>query len=158
MQRPIVTGEIDDSDELLESDGPRVTPIELQNLYLKTFVSIEESGRMTPAGSAAMSIGSIVHVITAWNPGDDRPTRDENDEANNRLRVDLMERGLNPVRAVGSDPDSDHFEESWAVVGLSDDEARAIGAAYGQVAVFRLARGTQTVLACTEDWSLSRSL
>lgn len=153
-----MTGETVDCDELLENDGPRVTPIELQNLYLKTLVSIEESGRMTPACSAAMSIGSIVHVITAWNPGDARPTRAENDEANVRLHVELVARNLVPVRAVGADPNSDHFEESWAVVGLSDDEARAIGATYGQVAVFRLENGIQTVLACTEDWSLSRPL
>jgi hypothetical protein len=99
-----------------------------------------------------------MHVITAWNPGDDRPTHDENDAANERLRVDLVKRGLNPVRARGADPDSDHFEESWAVVGLDDDEARMIGATFGQVAVFRITNGVQTVLACSEDWSQSRPL
>lgn len=135
-----------------------MTSIKFSDLYLKTIVTIEEFDKLIPAGVASTIEGSVVHVITAWNPGDDRPTRAENDVANERLRGELIERGLNPVRAVGSDPDSDYFEESWAVVGLSDDEARAIGAAYGQVAVFRLARGTQTVLACTEDWSLSRPL
>jgi len=99
-----------------------------------------------------------VHVITAWNPGDDRPMRAENDVANERLRGELIDRGLNPVRAVGSDPDSDHFEESWAVVGLGDYEARAIGATFRQVAVFRLSKGVQTVLACFEDWQVSRAL
>ena len=131
---------------------------DLPALYLKTIVSIEELGALVPAGDTSMIEGSVAHVITAWNPGDDRPTHDENVAANERLRVDLVERGLSPVRAIGADPDSDHFEESWAVVGLSDESARAIGASYGQVAIFRLERGTQIVLACTEDWSLSRLL
>ena len=131
---------------------------DLPALYLKTIVSIEELGVLVPASKTSMIEGSVTHVITAWNPRDDRPTHDENVAANERLRVDLVERGLNPVRAIGADPDSNHFEESWAVVGLSDESARAIGAAYGQVAVFRLANDIQTVLACTEEWSLSRPL
>ena len=59
---------------------------------------------------------------------------------------------------MGADPDSDHAEASWAVVGLDDHEARAIGASFGQVAVFRISDGMQTVLACSEDWTLSRRL
>lgn len=140
------------------SDEPRVTPAKLRSLYLKTVVAIEEGGRLVPAQDSAIAMSEVVHVITAWNPGDARPTRVENDAVNERLRVDLVDRGLHPVRAIGSDPDSGHFEESWAVVGLNDDEARAIGAAFGQVAVFRLSTGIQTVLACFEDWQVSRAL
>lgn len=69
-----------------------------------------------------------------------------------------MKRGLNPVSSVGSDPGSDNFEELSAVVGLSGDEARAIRAIYGQVTAFRLDNGYQTVVACTEDLTLSRQL
>ena len=127
-------------------------------LYLKTVVSIEERGALVPASDTSIIDRSVTHIITAWNPGADRPTHDENHVANERLRLDLVEHGLTPIRAVGVDPDSDHFEESWAVVGLSDDDARAIGATYGQVAIFRLERGTLTVLGCTEDWVMSRPL
>lgn len=136
----------------------RVSHIDLRHRYLKTIVSIEEGDVLVPVDRVSLSLEPRVHVITAWNPGDDRPTRAENNAANERLRVDLVKRGLNPMRAIGADPDSDHFEESWAVVGLSDESARAIGAAYGQVAVFRLANDIQTVMACTEDWTLSRPL
>jgi len=130
----------------------------LAELYLKTVVSIEENSRFIPASSSGLVRTSVVHVLTGWNPGDDRPTRDQNDSANRRLHMLLEERGLQPVRAIGADPDSDHAEESWAVVGLDDEEARAIGASFGQVAVFRISDGTQTVLACSEDWTLSRPL
>jgi len=131
---------------------------QLADLYLKTLVSIEQDGKLIPAAASPLVGNSVVHVITAWNPGEQRPTPAENETANRRLHDELLARGLRPTRAVGADPDSDHFEESWGVVGLNDEEARAIGAQFGQVAVFRLHAGTQTVLACTESWSLSRPL
>jgi hypothetical protein len=130
---------------------------DLPQLYLKTVVSIEEDGLLVPASNARCVAQGVVHVLTAWNPGDERPSREENDDANERLLIELVSRGLNPCRAVGADPDSEHAEESWAVHGLSDDEARAIGAAFRQVAVFRLTATDQTVLACFEDWVVSRS-
>jgi hypothetical protein len=130
---------------------------ELQKLYLKTVVLIEEDGLLVPASNARCVAQGVVHVLTAWNPGDERPSREENDAASEKLRIELVSRGLSPCRAVGADPDSGHAEESWAVVGLSDDEARAIGAAFGQVAVFRLTATGQAVLACSEDWMVSRS-
>jgi hypothetical protein len=129
---------------------------DLGPLYLKTLVSVEQGGVLVPVGEASTLVGLAYHVITAWNPGDARPTPTENDDANERLRQALASRGLQPARAIGADPDSDHFEDSWAVTGLNDQDARAIGAEFGQVAVFRIAHGVQTVLACTEDWTLSR--
>ena len=132
--------------------------IDLPELYLKTEVEIEEAGRLVPVRDSALVQRAVVYVITAWNPGDARPLRAENDAADMQLLIELKSRGCRPVRAVGTDPESEHFEESWAVVGLDDHEARTIGASFGQVAVFRIADGVQTVLACTEDWSLSRPL
>ncbi len=125
---------------------------------MRTLVSIEQNGVLVSISKANVIRGLSWYVITAWNPGDARPTRQENDFANERLREVLSLRGLEPFRAVGADPDSEYFEESWAVTGLDDHDARAIGAEFGQVAVFRIADGTQTVLACTEDWSLSRPI
>ncbi len=130
---------------------------ELADLYVQTHISIEEDGKRIPVEKAQWSCETI-HVITAWNPGTERLTREQNDKANERLRLDLVDRGLSPCRAVGKDPNSDYFEESWAVLGLSDQEARDIGASFNQVAVFRVADGKQTVIACTEDWCVSRLL
>jgi hypothetical protein len=132
--------------------------IELPELYLKTEVSIEEGGRLVSARDSSLVAAEVVHIITAWNPGDARPSRDENDNANRRLFDRLESLRCKPVRALGSDPDSDHFEESWAIVGLSDVQARAIGAEFGQVAVFRLSSLTQTVIACIDSWERSRGI
>jgi hypothetical protein len=130
----------------------------LLELYLKTEVSVEEDGNLVPVRDSHLIASRVVHVITAWNPGDVRPTREENEKANSELRARLRAMGLQPVRALGADPDSDHAEESWAAVGLSDEQARALGVEFGQVAVFRLAAGVQTVLACFEDGERSRAL
>ena len=135
-----------------------MSDLSLPDLYLKTEVSIEEAARLVPARDSCLVLSGVVHVITAWNPGDLRPTHEENQKASGELRMRLLGLGLKPIRALGADPDSDHAEESWAVSGLSDDQARALGAEFGQVAVFRLADGVQTVLACKENWQRTRSL
>jgi uncharacterized protein len=66
--------------------------------------------------------------------------------------------GCDPVPALGVDPDSPHAEESYAVVGLSDDAARGVGAAFEQVAVFRVTATELAVLACREAWVVRRAL
>ena len=130
---------------------------ELANLYVQTLIFLELDGNLMPIEKTSLS-SETIHVLTAWNPGTERLVQEENDKANERLHQDLVDRGLSPCRAMGKDPNSDYFEDSWAVIGLSDQEARDIGASFNQVAVFRVADGKQTVIACTEDWCISRLL
>lgn len=127
----------------------------LADLYLATVVRAKVDGVWTPAQHAAAKLGTV-HVLTAWNPGRDRPSRAANDAANEALRQLLESEGCQPLPALGSDPTSDHAEESWCVVGLSDERARAIGAQFGQWAVFRISSTEQTVLGCFGDWERSR--
>jgi len=136
------------------------TPPDIATLYLATIVTIQDEGAWHPAHQVAAGLGTL-HVITAWNPGDERPSREENDRANRALRADLEAlnleaRGLAPLPALGSDPNSPHAEQSWAVTGLDDRAARALGAKYRQVAVFRITADTQTVLGCFAEWELGR--
>jgi hypothetical protein len=130
----------------------------IASLYLATEIRWGGPGGTPVAPHDAYLDGVAAHVITAWNPGDERPSLEANHAADCRLRDRLESAGFAPRRVVGADPHSDHFEESWLVAGLSDDAARSIGAEFGQVAVFRIAGGQQTVLACSESWSVSRSL
>ena len=97
-------------------------------------------------------------MITAWNPGDERSSREVNDHANEALRAELARRGLAPMPALGKDPNSDHAEESWAVAGFNDREARELGAKYRQVAVFRITDTRQTVLGCFAEWEVGRGV
>lgn len=65
-------------------------PLELQMIYLKTIVSIEKDGVLVPLGRATLGGDSRIHVITPCNPGAERPTRADNDVANEKLRVGLV--------------------------------------------------------------------
>jgi hypothetical protein len=134
-------------------------PPDIAHLYLATVVTIHDVGAWHPAHQVAARLGTL-HVITAWNPGEARPSREENDRANRALRADLKvlnleARGLAPRFALGSDPNSPHAEESWAVTGLDDRTARELGAKYRQVAVFRITAARQTVLGCDGEWECS---
>jgi hypothetical protein len=126
-------------------------------IYLATIVRIKVGDEWLSAQQAAATLGAI-HILTAWNPGDDSPTPEENDAANEGLRLVLESEGCHPLPALGSDPNSDHAEESWCVAGLSDERARAIGAQFRQWAVFRITATEQTVLGCFDEWKRSRSI
>jgi hypothetical protein len=108
-------------------------------------VSVELAGRSVDARTAADQLGPS-HVITAWNPGHERPGDDANAAANAALRDDLKALGCSPIAALGKDPRSDHAQRSWAVCGLDDRAACALGARYGQWAVSRITAQELTVL------------
>lgn len=135
-----------------------MTAVQWAPVYLKALVIVRVEGVWVDAGTYAATAGAPVHVITAWNPGAARPSEAVNRAANERLRAHLVHLGCDPVPALGADPDSAHAEESWAVLGLSDDAARRVGAAFDQVAVFRVTASELAVLACTEDWVVRRTL
>lgn len=128
---------------------------QLADLYLATLVTVEVAGRWLDARTAAEQVGAF-HVITAWNPGNERPSDHANAAANAALRADLESLGCSPIAALGKDPNSDHAEHSWAVCGLDDRAACGLGARYGQWAVFRITAQEQTVLGCFGAWSRSR--
>lgn len=126
--------------------------------YLPTEVTVLEGGAWLPAFEFCLERSVIAHVITAWNPGDDRPTLQQNDEQSQRLSDDIRALGFEPIEALGSDPNSDHSERSWAVVGMKDEQAVELGFKYGQVAIFRIDPRRQHVLGCLSRWEISRDL
>lgn len=128
----------------------------LVSLYLATEVTVSVDEILLPAPDAVAQIGSPIHVITAWNPGNERPTDEMNQKANALLREDLRVLSDNVFQAIGKDPSSDHAEKSWAVTGISDEDAIALGARYRQVAIFRLDAEYQTVLNCDGTSSRTR--
>ena len=135
-----------------------VSDLHWASTYLKAVVTVRVGAGWVDAGAYAASQGEVLHVITAWNPGAARPPEPQNRPANRRLHAHLLALGLHPVAALGADPDSPHKEESWAVAGLSDEDARRIGAAFDQVAVFRVTATELAVLACREAWVVRRDL
>ncbi|MDD7968492.1 DUF3293 domain-containing protein [Actinomycetospora lemnae] len=88
-----------------------------------------------------------VHVVTAHNPGPARLGEAENAARQARLEAELDARGLRHRHVVAGAEDGSHAEAGALVEGLDDDAARALGAAWGQDAVFRWSPTAWTVLA-----------
>ncbi len=120
--------------------------------YLQTAVHLENAGRkgyvrpVTDRGEDLPPFGSL-HVITAVQPGSDPGSEDS------AARIRLLNKQLeneNPefLRAVGSSIDGTYCEESFAIFGLDDDQARALGRRFGQVAIFSWRGPTWSLLAC----------
>ena len=126
--------------------------------YLPTLVTVCVDGIWMSGFDFCASRGVQIHVITAWNPGDERPSSEVNDTQNNQLLADISAMGLEALEALGSDSNSTHAEKSWAVIGLTDKAAIELGKKYGQVAVFRITESQQSVLGCLSEWEVSRGV
>lgn len=100
-------------------------------------------------GSVAGSFpfaGEPVHVLTAHDPGPTRFTPAENIRRQAALVASLDGHERHP--AVAGAEDGSHAEESVLVVGLTDERARAVGAHWGQDAVFRWTRDAWEIVPC----------
>lgn len=137
--------------------------------YLNTMVrfdTAEGGGVVHPlaesAGEPHPPFGPL-HVVTAIQP-DPEPARVS------CARMQVLDRylhiaGIRSIPAVGSSFTGDHSEDSRAVFGLTDDQARDLGAVFGQVAVFAWNGPSWSLLACATErqsrrgwrWELSRS-
>ena len=126
--------------------------------YLPTLVTVCVDGIWMSGFDFCASRGVQIHVITAWNPGDERPSSEVNDTQNNQLLADISAMGFEALEALGSDSNSTHAEKSWAVIGLTDKAAIELGKKYGQVAVFRITESQQSVLGCLSEWEVSRGV
>jgi hypothetical protein len=96
-----------------------------------------------------------VLVLTAWDPGDERPG-----DAVNRERQRALDAELRPVaagmwRAVGTDPTSGRLEEGVAVCGVAQEAGIALGARYRQDALFVWTPEAWTIVACWDERRLS---
>jgi hypothetical protein len=91
-----------------------------------------------------------MHVITAWNPGSVQRSRDANRAANAELRAVLVEQGCRPKTVIGESPDGRWREESLLVGGLSRERAAALGALFGQTAIFELDDERLRVIRCDD--------
>ena len=104
-----------------------------------------------------------VHVLTAWDPGPERPGPAVNRARQAALEADLRRLGVVLLPAVGMDPLTDRRDEGVAIRGLAESEVLDLGARYGQEAVYAWTPAEWAVVACrggrrlASGWSLVRS-
>ena len=103
--------------------------------------------------AAGTTLGSFpfartVHVVTAADPGPVRLAPGENAARHAALLADPALLGRRRADTVTAAADGTHAETGILLEGLDDDEARALGARFGQDAVFRWSRDAWSVLPC----------
>lgn len=69
------------------------------------------------------------------------------------LDLELAAQGLGTLHVVGASFDGTHREDGRAVFRLTDDDARALGKRFGQVAIFSWSGPWRSLLACTSPRS-----
>jgi hypothetical protein len=94
--------------------------------------------------------GRTICVITAHNPAGRLASRTENDSAQAELVAELKRLGLTWWPAVGGDPSWTHVEASAAVIGIAEANAIALGARFGQDAIFVLTPAERLIVGCAE--------
>jgi hypothetical protein len=67
-----------------------------------------------------------------------------------RLAAELERRRLTWWSTAGGDPSWTHVEPGAAVIGVDEADAVALGAEFGQDAIFVLTPGDRRVVGCTD--------
>jgi hypothetical protein len=99
-----------------------------------------------------------IHVITADNPNGEILSVDANIAGREALQAEVGRRGLTFWPARGGDIAWEHVEESFAVLGLSDEEALVLGRRFGQDAIFAWSSDRWLLASCdgqrveSTDW------
>jgi hypothetical protein len=110
--------------------------------------------RAAPRGSCGdwpWSAKEAHFVMTAWDPGEERPGVVENRRRQASLEEDVCHLTEAMWRAVGVDPETGRREEGVLVGGLREADALALGARYRQDAVFRWTPDEWAIVACNGD-------
>lgn len=124
--------------------------------YARTVVEIAgPRGTLTVRAAPPGAVGQwpwdtpdALFVLTAWDPGRARSGLEENRRRQAALDEDVRRLTEATWAAVGVDPETGHREEGVAAGGLTEAQALALGARYGQDAVFRWVPDVWEIVAC----------
>lgn len=125
-----------------ESETPRVSTSReaLHEIYESALVEVrplnsgEQDWRLAAEVVRERSQGGV--VITAWNPGQLRPTPEENADANHRLFNVLRETHYELWEADGFSPDRSFREPGFIAWGMDAKIGCQIASEFGQFAIF----------------------
>jgi hypothetical protein len=125
-------------------------PSEFADVYeatiLTTWDPLDPGTAHSPEHLAAHTATGAI-VMTAWNPGHDRPSQQENEAANQRL-LDVLEEYPYPVWPCdGRNGDATFVEPGFCVWGMPMDLGCSIARRFHQYAVFAITeRGDRSVV------------
>ena len=100
-------------------------------------------------GPVAFATRRSAVVMTAWNPGHERPTVERNRTMNEAMGRELRATGFEVWRADGRAPDGSWLEEGWIIWDMPVDQGLDIASMYRQYAIYRYDEtGRRSTLAC----------
>lgn len=89
------------------------------------------------------------YVLTAWDPGEERPGTEVNRRRQAALEAELRPLVTELSAASGVDPLTGAHDEGVVVSGLPEAQVLELGARYGQDAVFVWTPGSWAIVACS---------
>jgi hypothetical protein len=93
----------------------------------------------------------VLYVVTAFNPGGVVRQDPANQQAHTALTRRLETDHVTCWLAAGGDPGWTHTEAGFALVGVDEAYAKALGHDFGQDAIFEWTPTELSVLACDGD-------
>jgi len=99
--------------------------------------------------------GRLIHVVTAYNASGRTASDAHNRAALAQLQAELEQRDVDWWAAAGGDATWTHVEPSVAMLGVDSDEARAIGATFGQEAIFEISTSGLRLISCKGNHELA---
>ena len=117
--------------------------VELGKGYDRTLYDVHLPGgtvtlmvRRAPLGNSGPIRDRRLAIVTAHNPGHERPGDEANRAANERLRAEIERREWTWCAAVGYSPERNHEEPSFAVLDVREDEVLELARQFRQRAIF----------------------
>lgn len=109
-----------------------------------------------PSGTVGLRVGDPpppglpqpLAIVTAYNPGTERPGEAANRAANRRMAAEITRRGWESLPARGRNQSGTHVEPSFALVGVSRENAVGLAEIFGQAAIVYIGSGTVELLWC----------
>lgn len=130
------------NDEVHGEHGAGDPPPDLVRAFERALYDVQLPGgtvtllvRRAPLGNSGPIRGRRLAVVTAYNPGRERPGESANRAAHERLRREIERRGRVSYEALGYSPERDHEEPSFAIPDIGEDEAVELGRQFGQAAI-----------------------
>jgi hypothetical protein len=128
--------------------------------YVRAVVRIELVGGLVqiapaPPGRADGTFPDVPHdvvyVVTAFNPAGLISPEAANQQAHTALIRRLAADHATYWEAAGGDPGWTHTEAGFALIGVDEDYAKALGRDFGQDAIFEWTPTELSVLACDSE-------
>lgn len=92
----------------------------------------------------------IIHVVTAWNPRSQLLQVAENHLRNQNLLEILDKHGMPHLPCRGQACNGSWYEDGFAILGISTEVARELGAMFEQNAIFKLDGQEISLIDCLE--------